>query len=58
MKEYDEVIVPDGRIGHIIELFDNGDCYVEFRTPDGPDAYEDEFFKANQVKLADIYVRD
>ncbi|WP_165247491.1 hypothetical protein [Adlercreutzia sp. ZJ141] len=54
MKEYDEVIVPDGRIGHIIELFDNGDCLVEFRTPDGPDAYEDEFFKANQVKLADI----
>ena len=51
MKEYDDVTVPDGRIGHIIELFDNGDCLVEFETPNGPHRYDDEFFKASEVEL-------
>ncbi len=53
MKEYDEVTVPDGRTGHIIELFENGDCLVEFETPDGPHRYDDELFKAGEVKPAD-----
>lgn len=50
MKEYDKVIVPDGRVGHIIEFFENGDCLVEFETPDGPHRYDDEFFMAEDVK--------
>lgn len=50
MKEYDKVIVPDGRVGHIIEHFENGDCLVEFETPDGPHRYEDEFFMAKDIK--------
>ena len=52
MKEYDEVTVLDGRTGHIIEVFENGDCLVEFETPDGPHRYEDEFFKADEIKAA------
>lgn len=49
MREYDEVIVPDGRRGHVIEVFENGDCLVEFETPDGPDKYDDEFFEAKDI---------
>ena len=39
MKEYDIVSLPDGRTGHIIEIFKNGDVLVEFETPEGPDQY-------------------
>ena len=53
MREYDEVIVPDGRRGHIIEIFENGDCLVEFETPDGSDKYDDEFFEAEDIAPTD-----
>ncbi len=52
MTEYEEVTVPDGRTGRIIELFDNGDCLVEFETPGGPHRYDDEFFEAKDVRPA------
>ena len=50
MKEYDEVSVPDGRKGRIIELFENGDCLVEFETPEEPHKYDDELFEAKDGK--------
>lgn len=52
MKEFDAVVVPDGRAGRIIELFANGDCLVEFATPEGPHRYDDEFFEAGEVRPA------
>lgn len=53
MKEHDKVIVPDGRTGRVIELFENGDCLVEFETQDGAHRYEDEFFEAKDVRPAE-----
>ena len=52
MKEYGEVSVPDDRKGRIFELFENGDCLVEFETPEGPHKYDDEPFEAKAVKPA------
>lgn len=51
VKEYDLVSLPDGRIGHVIEIFGGGkDVLVEFETPDGPDMYDDALFRASEVK--------
>lgn len=48
MKDFDKVKVADGRVGYVIDVYEDG-CQVEFATPDGPHAYDDEF-----VPSADI----
>ncbi len=53
MRELDKVILPDGRTGYILEVFDNGEAYlVEFETPNGPDKYGDAVFKPDELRPA------
>lgn len=47
-EELDRVELKDGRIGCILEVFE--DAYlIEFATPDGPHAYDDEFVPFEDV---------
>lgn len=48
MKEFDEVKLRDGRTGFIIDVYDDG-YQVEFATPDGPHAYDDEFVPSEDI---------
>lgn len=51
MKEFDKVILPDGRTGAILEVFNDGEAYlVEFETPEGPHRYDDEVYKASELR--------
>lgn len=53
MKELDKVLLPDGRIGYILEVFNDGEAYlVEFETPTGPDKYGDAVFKHDELSPA------
>lgn len=50
MKELDKVILPDGRIGYILEVLNDGEAYlVEFESPAGPDKYDDAVFKHDEL---------
>ncbi len=54
MKEFDKVILPDGRTGAILEVFNDGEAYlVEFETPEGPHRYDDEVYKASELRPAE-----
>ncbi|WP_417142357.1 hypothetical protein [Raoultibacter massiliensis] len=54
MEEFDRVIMPDGRIGAVLEVFNDGEAYlVEFETPDGPHCYDDDVFRAEELKPAE-----
>lgn len=51
MKEFEKVVLSDGRTGHILEVLNGGEAYlVEFETPDGPDRYDDAVFEAKDVR--------
>ncbi len=53
MDELDKVILPDGRVGYILEVFNEGEAYlVEYATPDGPDEYGDAVFKPEELSKA------
>lgn len=51
MKELDEVRLKDGRTGFILEVLGGGREYlIEFATPDGEHAYDQEFIDASMVE--------
>lgn len=49
LKLYQKVKVDDGRTGYIIDVFDDG-YQVEFKTPNGEHAYDDEFIPLKDTK--------
>lgn len=54
MKEFDKVMLPDGRTGTILEVFNDGEAYlVEFKTPEGPHRYDDEVYEASELRLVE-----
>lgn len=52
MQLYEEVKLADGRSGFIIDIYETG-CRVEFATPDGEHAYDDEFVPFGEIIASD-----
>lgn len=53
MNELDKVILPDERVGYILEAFNGDEAYlVEYAMPDGPDEYGDAVFKPEELSKA------
>lgn len=50
MREGDRVVLPDGKVGSVIEAFEDGFCLVEFPTPDGPHRYDDDVFGPDDME--------
>ena len=49
LREFDRVELVDGRVGNLIEVFGDGGFLFEWATPDGEDAYDDEFIELSQI---------
>ncbi len=54
MEEGDKVILPDGRVGYIIDVLAEGEAYlVEFETPGGPSRYDFDEYEPEELRPAD-----